>query len=114
MVKFNTKASLRSLMPALTLPPSVTMDNDYMTRALFYEENSSRRSSRARKKVCYDITKIQKEERRTTRLAAIAARSEKAKAATRKRKEKKMALDEAADLLSDSKWICCIMRNCLI
>ena len=106
MVKYNTpnKPSLRALMPGATIPSKVTMDTDYMTRALFYEENSFRRSRRARKSICYDVTKLQKEERRTTRLAAIAARSEKAKAATRKRKAKKKAFNEEADLASDSKW----------
>lgn len=58
-------------------PTSISIDDNAIVKALFQEESYGR-SRRVRKKVCYDIIKMQKEERRTTRMATIATRSDKA------------------------------------
>tara|TARA_Y100001936_G_C16032159_1_gene646255 strand:- start:692 stop:1585 length:894 start_codon:yes stop_codon:yes gene_type:complete len=94
MTEIIEKPSIRLLVGYdAVAPDKISLDDDLLTRNLVVEESYGR-STRKRKHISYDVNAMVKEERRTSHIAAKAARREKSAHEAAKRRAKRRKLKE--------------------
>ena len=88
---------------AVPCPQTINLTDDLLVRTLYVEEQPRR--LRKRKKISYDIGAQQKEERRQSRIAAMAYRREQAMEATKKRRaERNLRKEEKRRKREADRW----------